>query len=82
MWAAAIGLDTVVEIFIFLMIAGGVFACMFGITWVTEKTWPETAPWMKIVRWALIVLALLVVIFFLLDLSGHPIVEFRSRVVR
>ena len=77
-----INLDTIVAIFIFLMIAGGIFACMFGITYLTERTWPVTAQWMRIVRYVLLVLLLLAIIFFLLDLGGHPIIAFRNREVR
>jgi len=72
-------IDTVVAIFLFLLIVGAIFACMFGITYLTAKTFPVTAYWMSILRYILMVLLLLAVIFYLLDLSGHPVIDFHPR---
>lgn len=72
-------IDTVVAIFIALLVVGSIFGVMFGILWYIETKYPSAGPWLNIIRIVLVVLGGLVIIFMLLDFAGHPVINFNSR---
>jgi hypothetical protein len=74
-----VGIDTVVSIFITLLVIGAIFGVMFGVLWYIGTKYPSATPWLNIIRIVLVVLLGLVLIGMLLAYSGHPIIDFNQR---
>jgi len=68
-----VSIESVVGVFIWLLIVGGIFALMFYLTYYISRVFPASAPWIRLVRVILVILAVFVAIFFLLSLLGHPV---------
>jgi protein-S-isoprenylcysteine O-methyltransferase Ste14 len=71
-----VSINTIVEIFIALLVIGAIFGVMFGILWYIEVKYPSMKPWFDIIRIILVVLLGLALIGMLLAFSGHPVVRF------
>lgn len=72
-------IDTVVAIFIALLVVGAIFGVMFAILWYIGTKYPSAGPWLDVIRIVLVVLGGLVIIFMLLDFSGHPVIHFHNQ---
>lgn len=71
-------IDTVVAIFVTLLVFGAIFGVMFGILWYIGTKYSSATPWLNIIRVVLVVLGGLVLIFMLLAFAGYPVIDFRT----
>ncbi len=77
--AIVLSLETVVELVVFLIIAGAVLGLLYYLIYFVESQFPSPpmALFCKVARVALVILAVLVLIGMLLSFAGHPILVLR-----
>lgn len=74
---AAVSIEGIVWLVLYLLGAAAVFAILWYLVCYFEKEWGGPPIVYKAIRSLLVVLAALVAIFVIMDLIGHPLVNWR-----